>query len=84
MTKRYKTGSSVMFICGWCSCGGGVHMVMVFMCGWCSCVDGVHVWVVFTQIGKQQVKVSKTAKKIFQAPIYYVVQYPAYNIPVNQ
>eukprot|EP00731_Ephydatia_muelleri_P002526 Em0001g2526a len=36
------------------------------------------------KIGKQQVKVSKTAKKIFQAPIYYVVQYPAYNIPVNQ
>lgn len=36
------------------------------------------------KIGKQQVKVTKTAKKIFQAPIYYVVQYPAYNIPVNQ
>ena len=30
------------------------------------------------------VKTPKSAKKLFGAPIYSAVKYPAYNVPLNQ
>lgn len=29
-------------------------------------------------------KVAKSAKKLFAAPVYMAVKYPAYNVPLNQ